>query len=118
MDALTLGRGEHWKPPSLLHRFICLHDPFGAGLPVYTLDMKCQEAQLWKRGHGFVWIALSACLEKLPWGACRATCYTTFQQERPAASAATKPGLRHCQAANGNGAWRKEKMALLTFEET
>lgn len=61
MDTLALRRGEHYGnlPPCYIV-FICLHDPFNAGLPVYTLNVKCQENTSVKTDHGFTWIVLAA----------------------------------------------------------
>ena len=44
LDTLTLRKGEGYEelPPCIII-FICMHDPFDEGLPVYTLDVNCLE---------------------------------------------------------------------------
>lgn len=118
MDTLALRRGEHYGnlPPCYIV-FICLHDPFDAGLPVYTLDVKCQENTSVETDHGFTWIALSApAWDRLPPGRLRNLLHYISTGEAGDDRFATKLAAA-VRAANGNEAWRKEKMALLTFEE-
>ena len=118
MDTLTLRRGEHYGnlPPCYIV-FICLHDPFNAGLPVYTLNVKCQENTSVKTDHGFTWIVLAApAWDRLPPGRLRNLLHYISTGEAGDDRFATKLAAA-VRAANGDEAWRKEKMALLTFEE-
>ena len=118
MDTLALRRGEHYGnlPPCYIV-FICLHDPFNAGLPVYTLNVKCQENTSVKTDHGFTWIVLAApAWDRLPPGRLRNLVHYISTGEAGDDRFATKLAAA-VRAANGDEAWRKEKMALLTFEE-
>lgn len=118
MDTLALRRGEHYGnlPPCYIV-FICLHDPFNAGLPVYTLNVKCQENTSVKTNHGFTWIVLAApAWDRLPPGRLRNLLHYISTGEAGDDRFATKLAAA-VRAANGDEAWRKEKMALLTFEE-
>lgn len=118
MDTLALRRGEHYGnlPPCYIV-FICLHDPFNAGLPVYTLNVKCQENTSMKTDHGFTWIVLAApAWDRLPPGRLRNLLHYISTGEAGDDRFATKLAAA-VRAANGDEAWRKEKMALLTFEE-
>lgn len=118
MDTLALRRGEHYGnlPPCYIV-FICLHDPFNAGLPVYTLNVKCQENTSVKTDHGFTWIVLAApAWDRLPPGRLRNLLHYIATGEAGDDRFATKLAAA-VRAANGGEAWRKEKMALLTFEE-
>lgn len=118
MDTLALRRGEHYGnlPPCYIV-FICLHDPFNAGLPVYTLNVKCQENTSVKTDHGFTWIVLAApAWDRLPPGRLRNLLHYISTGEAGDDRFATKLATA-VRAANGDEAWRKEKMALLTFEE-
>ena len=118
MDTLALRRGEHYGnlPPCYIV-FICLHDPFNAGLPVYTLDVKCQENTSVKTDNGFTWIVLAApAWNRLPPGRLRNLLHYISTGEAGDDRFATKLAAA-VRAANSNEAWRKEKMALLTFEE-
>lgn len=118
MDTLALRRGEHYGnlPPCYIV-FICLHDPFNAGLPVYTLDVKCQENTSVKTDHGFTWIVLAApAWDRLPPGRLRNLLHYISTGEAGDDRFATKLAAA-VRAANSDEAWRKEKMALLTFEE-
>ena len=118
MDTLALRRGEHYGnlPPCYIV-FICLHDPFNAGLPVYTLNVKCQENTSVKADHGFTWIVLAApAWDRLPPGRLRNLLHYISTGEAGDDRFATKLAAA-VRAANGDEAWRKEKMALLTFEE-
>lgn len=118
MDTLALRRGEHYGnlPPCYIV-FICLHDPFNAGLPVYTLNVKCQENTSVKTDHGFTWIVLAApTWDRLPPGRLRNLLHYIATGEAGDDRFATKLAAA-VRAANGDEAWRKEKMALLTFEE-
>lgn len=118
MDTLALRRGEHYGnlPPCYIV-FICLHDPFNAGLPVYTLNVKCQENTSVKTDHGFTWIVLAApAWDRLPPGRLRNLLHYIATGEAGDGRFATKLAAA-VRAANGDEAWRKEKMALLTFEE-
>lgn len=118
MDTLALRRGEHYGnlPPCYIV-FICLHDPFNAGLPVYTLNVKCQENTSVKTDHGFTWIVLAApAWDRLPPGRLRNLLHYIATGEAGDDRFATKLAAA-VRAANGDEAWRKEKMALLTFEE-
>ena len=118
MDTLALRRGEHYGnlPPCYIV-FICLHDPFNAGLPVYTLNVKCQENTSVKTDHGFTWIVLAApAWDRLPPGRLRNLLHYISPGEAGDDRFATKLAAA-VRAANGDEAWRKEKMALLTFEE-
>ena len=118
MDTLALRRGEHYGnlPPCYIV-FICLHDPFNAGLPVYTLNVKCQENTSVETDHGFTWIVLAApAWDRLPPGRLRNLLHYIATGEAGDDRFATKLAAA-VRAANGDEAWRKEKMALLTFEE-
>lgn len=118
MDTLALRRGEHYGnlPPCYIV-FICLHDPFNAGLPVYTLNVKYQENTSVKTDHGFTWIVLAApAWDRLPPGRLRNLLHYISTGEAGDDRFATKLAAA-VRAANGDEAWRKEKMALLTFEE-
>lgn len=118
MDTLALRRGEHYGnlPPCYIV-FICLHDPFNAGLPVYTLNVKCQENTSVKTDHGFTWIVLAApAWDRLPPGRLRNLLHYIATGEAGDDRFATKLAAA-VRAANGDEAWRKERMALLTFEE-
>lgn len=118
MDTLALRRGEHYGnlPPCYIV-FICLHDPFNAGLPVYTLNVKCQENTSVETDHGFTWVVLAASAwDRLPPGRLRNLLHYISTGEAGDDRFATKLAAA-VRAANGDEAWRKEKMALLTFEE-
>lgn len=118
MDTLALRRGEHYGnlPPCYIV-FICLHDPFNAGLPVYTLNVKCQENTSVETDHGFTWVVLAApAWDRLPPGRLRNLLHYIATGEAGDDRFATKLAAA-VRAANGDEAWRKEKMALLTFEE-
>lgn len=118
MDTLALRRGEHYGnlPPCYIV-FICLHDPFNAGLPVYTLNVKCQENTSVETDHGFTWVVLAASAwDRLPPGRLRNLLHYIATGEAGDDRFATKLAAA-VRAANGDEAWRKEKMALLTFEE-
>lgn len=85
LDSRTLHKGEGYeKLPLCIIVFICMHDPFGEGFPVYTLDVRCAEKPTVRVGHGFLWKALSPLLPgaSFPRGACE-TCYTTCGQVMP-----------------------------------
>lgn len=61
MDAGTLKRGDDYdllKESYLV--FICTEDPFGAGLPAYTLERTCIEAPQVAVGNDAHWVALNA----------------------------------------------------------
>ena len=118
MDTLALRRGEHYGnlPPCYIV-FICLHDPFNAGLPVYTLNVKCQENTSVETDHGFTWVVLAASAwDRLTPGRLRNLLHYIATGEAGDDRFATKLAAA-VRAANGDEAWRKEKMALLTFEE-
>ena len=118
MDTLALRRGEHYGnlPPCYIV-FICLHDPFNAGLPVYTLNVKCQENTSVETDHGFTWVVLGASAwDRLPPGRLRNLLHYISTGEAGDDRFATKLAAA-LRAANGDEAWRKEKRALLTFEE-
>ena len=118
LDTLTLRKGEGYEelPPCIII-FICMHDPFDEGLPVYTLDVNCLEKPSARIGHGFLWKALSApAWGKLPEGRLRNLLHYVWTGE-----AGEDPLMGQLavavKKANKNENWRKEKMALLTFEE-
>ena len=98
--------------PSCYIVFICLHDPFNAGLPVYTLDVKCQENTSVTKVH----LDRLGCL---PWNRLRRDADETLLPSRRERGRRSIHTLRAAavRAANSNEAWRKAKMALLTFEE-
>lgn len=61
MDAGVLKRGDDYdrlKESYLV--FICLEDPYGAGLPVYTVERTCVEAPQVSIDCGAHWVALNA----------------------------------------------------------
>ena len=112
MDTLALRRGEHYGnlPPCYIV-FICLHDPFNAGLPVYTLNVKCQENTSVKTDHGFTWIVLAApAWDRLPPGRLRNLLHYIATGEAGDDRFATKLAAA-VRAANGDEAWRKENLA-------
>lgn len=118
LDTLTLRKGEGYEelPPCIII-FICMHDPFDEGLPVYTLDVNCLEKPSARIGHGFLWKALSApAWDKLPEGRLQNLLHYVWTGE-----AGEDPLMGQLavavKKANKNENWRKEKMALLTFEE-
>lgn len=118
LDTLTLRKGEGYEelPPCIII-FICMHDPFDEGLPVYTLDVNCLEKPSARIGHGFLWKALSApAWDKLPEGRLQNLLHYVWKGE-----AGEDPLMGQLavavKKANKNENWRKEKMALLTFEE-
>lgn len=118
LDTLTLRKGEGYEelPPCIII-FICMHDPFDEGLPVYTLDVNCLEKPSARIGHGFLWKALSApAWGKLSEGRLRNLLHYVWTGE-----AGEDPLMGQLavavKKANKNENWRKEKMALLTFEE-
>ena len=91
MDTLALRRGEHYGnlPPCYIV-FICLHGP---------------------------WLVLAApAWDRLPPGRLRNLLHYIATGEAGDDRFATKLAAA-VRAANGDEAWRKEKMALLTFEE-
>lgn len=86
-------------------------------LPVYTLDVTCQENASVETDHGFTWIVLCApAWRRLPPGRLRNLLHYISTGEAGDDRFATKLAAA-VRAANSNEAWRKEKMALLTFEE-
>ena len=116
LDTLTLRKGEGYEelPPCIII-FICMHDPFDEGLPVYTLDVNCLEKPSARIGHGFLWKALSApAWDKLPEGRLQNLLHYVWTGE-----AGEDPLMGQLavavKKANKNENWRKEKMALLTF---
>ena len=70
LDTLTLRKGEGYEelPPCIII-FICMHDPFDEGLPVYTLDVNCLEKPSARIGHGFLESPIRSCLGQAPRGA-------------------------------------------------
>ena len=117
MDTLALRRGEHYGnlPPCYIV-FICLHDPFNAGLPVYTLNVKCQENTSVETDHGFTWVVLAASAwdRLLGTPAKPATLY--FYRRSGRRSVRHETSRRRKGSERRRSIRRKEKMALLTFE--
>ena len=84
---------------------------------MYTLDVNCLEKPSARIGHGFLWKALSApAWDKLPEGRLQNLLHYVWTGE-----AGEDPLMGQLavavKKANKNENWRKEKMALLTFEE-
>ena len=73
MDTAMLRPGATYDSlPESFIVFICLHDEFKEGLPVYTFDMICDESGSVVLGHGFRWVVLNASAwEMLPDGPLR-----------------------------------------------
>ena len=93
-----------------------MHDPFDEGLPVYTLDVNCLEKPSARIGHGFLWKAYPLLAwDKLPEGRLQNPATLCLDGE-----AGEDPLMGQLavavKKANKNENWRKEKMALLTFE--
>ena len=118
LDTQTLHKGENYKklPPCYII-FICMHDPFGEGIPVYTLDVECREEPGTRVGHGFIWKALSApAWEKLPEGRLRNLLHYVWTGDVGGDSFAGRLAVA-VDNANEDEEWAMEKRALLTFEE-
>ena len=118
LDTQTLHKGENYKklPPCYII-FICMHDPFGEGIPVYTLDVECREEPGTRVGHGFIWKALSApAWEKLPEGRLRNLLHYVWTGDAGGDSFAGRLAVA-VDNANEDEEWAMEKRALLTFEE-
>lgn len=61
LDTTGLGRGEDYERlPKSFILFVCCADPFGAGLPVYTLLRACLEAPSLDVDEGSCWKVLNA----------------------------------------------------------
>lgn len=61
IDSGLLPKGTDYdKLPNSYVIFICRHDPFGGGLPVYTIRPTCKEEADLKIESGSTWIALNA----------------------------------------------------------
>ena len=118
LDARTLHKGENYKklPPCYII-FICMHDPFGEGLPTYTLDIECREKSGTQVGHGFVWKALSApAWDKLPEGRLRNLLHYVWTGDAGSDSFTGRLAVA-VDNANEDEEWVMEKRALLTLEE-
>lgn len=60
IDTASLGKGDDYENlPESFIIFVCDHDPFGCGLPVYTLQMRCAEDDACMIGSGFTWLAMN-----------------------------------------------------------
>ena len=109
--------GQYQELPPCIIIFICMHDPFDEGLPVYTLDVNCLEKPSARIGHGFLWKALSApAWDKLPEGRLQNLLHYVWTGEAGEDPLTGQLAVA-VKKANKNENWRKEKMALLTFEE-
>lgn len=118
LDTLTLRKGEGYEelPPCIII-FICMHDPFDEGLPVYTLDVNCLEKPSARIGHGFLWKALSApAWDKLPEGRLQNLLHYVWTGEAGEDPLTGQLAVA-VKKANKNENWRKEKMALLLGAE-
>lgn len=61
LDTTGLGRGEDYERlPKSFILFVCCVDPFGAGLPVYTLLRACLEVPSLDVDEGSCWKVLNA----------------------------------------------------------
>ena len=97
--------------------FICLQDEFGAGCPVYTLDMACAEDGGVGLGHGFSWVVLNASAWRaLPEGGLRGLLrYVATEEVGDDKLAADLAAA--VETANEDAAWREEALTMLTIEE-
>lgn len=61
MDVASLDKGHGYGilPESFIV-FFCMYDPFGMGLPVYSIERMCVEAKEMRVGDGSHWTALNA----------------------------------------------------------
>lgn len=61
MDVASLDKGHGYgKLPESYIVFFCTYDPFGLGLPIYTIERTCIEAPEMSIGDGSHWTALNA----------------------------------------------------------
>ncbi len=116
MDTGALNEGEDYdRLPESYIIFICDHDPFGRGLPRYTMKHGCKEAEGLVIDDGICWVALNApawdkehdaplsqLLEYVHTGRAEG-CLARILDER-------------VRDVNGNEAWKERTMGFMTIE--
>lgn len=118
MDTAMLRPGATYDSlPESFIVFICLHDEFKEGLPVYTFDMICDESGSVVLGHGFRWVVLNASAwEMLPDGPLRGLLRYVATEE-VGGDGLTADLAAAVEAANEDAPWREESLVMLTLEE-
>lgn len=118
IDTASLRCGAGYESlPMCFIIFICKHDAFGRGLPVYTLDVVCAEAGERVTEHGFKWIVLSAShWKEMPDGKLRNLLHYVMTGKVGDDDLSRKIDAA-VSRANDDEVWRREKMELLTWEE-
>lgn len=118
IDTASLRRGAGYESlPMCFIIFICKHDAFDRGLPVYTLDVVCAEAGERVTEHGFKWIVLSAShWKEMPDGKLRNLLHYVMTGKVGDDDLSKKIDVA-VSRANDDEVWRREKMELLTWEE-
>lgn len=116
MDAALLDEGDDFDllPDSYII-FICDHDPFGHGLPRYTLEHGCEETDDLVVDDGMCWVALNApAWEKehdAPLSQLLKYVHTGRAQGRLARILDER-----VRDANDNEAWKERAMGFMTVE--
>lgn len=60
IDTAVLEKGANYRDlPESYIIFVCDHDPFAGGLPIYTIGLECKEAASVDLDDGAHWIALN-----------------------------------------------------------
>lgn len=117
MDVTSMPAGVAYDGlPESYIIFLCGHDPFGRGVPVYTFKMSCPEDSSTDLKCGFAWIVLNA----EAWGCCENPAlksllkYTSKGSVEDDALVEAIDGL--VKEANQNREWRKNAMGVMTLE--
>ena len=119
LDIATLGPGRAYDTlPDTYIIFICTDDFLGTGLPVSTLDIRCDERSDFRCDHGFTWVILNASeWAQMPKGLLRD--FLKFVGTGRAAEGDPLLSLieREMHHANADAAWKEELMPFLTIED-
>lgn len=119
LDIATLGPGRAYDAlPDTYIIFICTEDFLGTGLPVSTLDIRCDERSDFRCDHGFTWVILNASeWAQAPEGSLRD--FLKFVGTGRAAEGDRLLSLIESEMhrANADATWKEELMPFLTIED-
>ncbi len=116
MDTAALKEGEDFgQLPESYIIFICDHDPFGRGLPRYTLEHGCKEAEELAVNDGMCWVALNAPAWEKEHDASLSQLLEYVHTGRAEGHLARILDER-VRDANGNEAWKERAMGFMTIE--
>ncbi len=116
MDTRELKKGRDYDAlPDSFIVFICMRDEIGAGLPIYHLNMRCDESEDIAVDHGFQWIVLNASA----WDKASAGSLRSLLQYVANGKADGDELVREIDSlvasANADAIWRARGVAMLTY---